>query len=53
MALDLPSVLGGLAQGFLDFGKSTVDLLGTGTASVADLVQSGGKSTKNQDDFRK
>lgn len=50
---DLPSILGGMAQGFLDFGKGTVDLFGTGGAAIADLIQSGGRNTKNQDDFRK
>ena len=49
--MDLPSVLGGLAQGFYDFGKSAVDLFGTGGAAFADLIQ--GTGTKNQDDFRK
>ena len=49
--MDLPSVLGGLAQGFVDFGKSAVDLFGTGGAAFADLIQ--GTGTKNQDDFRK
>lgn len=53
---DLPSILGGMAQGFLDFGKSAVDLFGTGGAAVGDLVdtiKTGKVSTKNQDDFRK
>lgn len=53
---DLPSILGGMAQGFLDFGKSAVDLFGTGGAAVGDLVdtiRTGKVSTKNQDDFRK
>lgn len=52
----LPSILGGMAQGFLDFGKSAVDLFGTGGAAVGDLVdtiRTGKVSTKNQDDFRK
>lgn len=53
---DLPSILGGMAQGFLDFGKSAVDLFGTGGAAIGDLVdtiKTGKVSTKNQDDFRK
>lgn len=53
---DLPSILGGMAQGFLDFGKSAVDLFGTGGASIADLIESartGKVTTKNSDDFRK
>ena len=53
---DLPSILGGMAQGFVDFGKSAVDFFGTGGASIADLIESArtGKVTaKNQDDFRK
>ena len=53
---DLPSILGGMAQGFVDFGKSAVDLFGTGGASIADLIESartGKVTTKNQDDFRK
>ena len=53
---DLPSILGGMAQGFLDFGKSAVDFFGTGGASIADLIESartGKATTKNQDDFRK
>ena len=53
---DLPSILGGMAQGFLDFGKSAVDLFGTGGASIADLIESartGKATTKNSDDFRK
>lgn len=53
---DLPSILGGMAQGFLDFGKGAVDLFGTGGAAVGDLVdtiRTGKVSTKNQDDFRK
>lgn len=49
--MDLPSVLGGLAQGFTDFGKSVVDLFGTGGAAIGDLLQ--GTGTRNQDDFRK
>lgn len=48
---NLPSILGGLAQGFVDFGKSAVDLFGTGGAAIGDLIQ--GTGTKNQDDFRK
>lgn len=54
--MDLPSILGGLAQGFVDFGKSAVDLFGTGGAAVGDAVESlrtGKVTTKNQDDFRK
>ena len=53
---DLPSILGGLAQGFVDFGKSAVDLFGTGGAAVGDAIESlrtGKVTTKNQDDFRK
>ena len=53
---DLPSILGGMAQGFLDFGKSAVDLFGTGGAAIGDLadtIRTGKVSTKNQDDFRK
>lgn len=53
---DLPSILGGMAQGFIDFGKGAVDLFGTGGAAVGDLVdtiRTGKVSTKNQDDFRK
>lgn len=53
---DLPSILGGMAQGFLDFGKSAVDLFGTGGASIADLIESartGKVTTRNSDDFRK
>lgn len=45
-----------MAQGFLDFGKSAVDLFGTGGASIADLIESartGKVTTKNSDDFRK
>lgn len=49
--MDLPSVLGGLAQGFKDFGTSVVDLFGTGGAAIGDLLQ--GTGTRNQDDFRK
>ena len=48
---DLPSILGGLAQGFIDFGKGAVDLFGTGGAAIGDLIQ--GTGTKNQNDFRK
>ena len=48
---DLPSILGGLAQGFIDFGKGAVDLFGTGGAAIGDLIR--GTGTKNQDDFRK
>jgi len=53
---DLPSILGGMAQGFIDFGKGAVDLFGTGGAAIGDLVESartGKVTTKNQDDFRK
>lgn len=53
---NLPSILGGLAQGFVDFGKSAVDLFGTGGASIADLIESaktGQVTSKNSDDFRK
>lgn len=50
---DLSSILGGMIQGFKDFGTGVVDLFGTGGAAIGDLIQSGGTSTKNQDDFRK
>lgn len=50
---DLSSILGGMVQGFKDFGTGLVDLFGTGGAAIGDLFQSGGRSTKNQDDFRK
>lgn len=53
---DLPSILGGMAQGFTDFGKGLVDMFGTGGAAIGDLVDSirtGKVTTKNQDDFRK
>lgn len=53
---DLPSILGGMAQGFIDFGKGAVDLFGTSGAAIGDLVdtiKTGKVSTKNQDDFRK
>ena len=53
---DLPSILGGLAQGFVDFGKSAVDMFGTGGAAIGDLIEgarTGKVTTKNQDDFRK
>lgn len=50
---DLSSILGGMIQGFKDFGTGVVDMFGTGGAAIGDLFQSGGRSTKNQDDFRK
>ena len=53
---DLPSILGGMAQGFIDFDKGAVDLFGTSGAAIGDLVdtiRTGKVSTKNQDDFRK
>lgn len=53
---DLPSILGGLAQGFVDFGKGAVDMFGTGGAAIGDLIEgarTGKVTTKNQDDFRK
>lgn len=53
---DLPSILGGMAQGFVDFGKGAVDMFGTGGAAIGDLIESartGKVTTKNQDDFRK
>ena len=53
---DLPSILGGMAQGFMDFGKGAVDLFGTGGAAIGDLIESartGKVTTKSQDDFRK
>lgn len=53
MAGELSSILGGLAQGFKDFGTGLVDMFGTTGAAIGDIFQSGGRSTKNQDDFRK
>lgn len=53
---DLPSILGGMAQGFVDFGKGVVDMFGTGGAAIGDLIEgarTGKVTTKNQDDFRK
>lgn len=53
---DLPSILGGMAQGFVDFGKGVVDMFGTGGAAIGDLIEgarTGKITTKNQDDFRK
>ena len=53
---DLPSILGGMAQGFVDFGKGAVDMFGTGGAAIGDLIEgarTGKVTTKNQDDFRK
>ena len=45
-----------MAQGFVDFGKSAVDLFGSGGAAIGDLVETirtGKVTTRNQDDFRK
>ena len=53
---DLPSILGALAQGFIDFGKAGVDLFGTGGAAIGDLaesIQTGKVTNRRQDDFRK
>lgn len=56
MENNLPSILGGMAQGFTDFGKGLVDMFGTGGASVLDLIESaktGNVTNRRQDDFRK
>ncbi len=53
---DLSSILGGMIQGFKDFGTGVVDLFGTGGAAIGDAIasiQNGRATTKNQDDFRK
>lgn len=53
---DLSSILGGMVQGFKDFGTGLVDLFGTGGAAIGDAIssiQTGRATTKNQDDFRK
>jgi hypothetical protein len=53
---DLSSILGGMVQGFKDFGTGIVDLFGTGGAAIGDAIssiQTGRATTKNQDDFRK
>lgn len=53
---DLSSILGGMVQGFKDFGTGLVDMFGTGGAAIGDAIasiQSGRATTKNQDDFRK
>ena len=56
MENNLPSILGGMAQGFTDFGKGLFDMFGTGGASVLDLIESaktGNVTNRRQDDFRK
>ena len=53
---DLSSILGGMVQGFKDFGTGLVDMFGTGGAAIGDAItsiQTGRATTKNQDDFRK
>ena len=53
---DLSSILGGMVQGFKDFGTGLVDMFGTGGAAIGDAIESirTGKATnKNQNDFRK
>jgi hypothetical protein len=53
---DLSSLLGGMVQGFKDFGTGLVDFFGTGAANIGDVItglQTGHATTKNQDDFRK
>ena len=53
---DLSSILGGMVQGFKDFGTGLVDMFGTGGAAFGDAIESirtGRATTKNQDDFRK
>ena len=53
---DLSSILGGMVQGFKDFGTGLVDMFGTGGAAIGDVIssiQTGRATTKNQDDFRK
>lgn len=53
---DLSSILGGMVQGFKDFGTGLVDFFGTGAANIGDIASSiatGRTTTKNQDDFRK
>lgn len=56
MENNLPSILGGMAQGLTDFGKGLFDMFGTGGASVLDLIESaktGNVTNRRQDDFRK
>lgn len=56
MENNLPSILGGMAQGFTDFGKGLFDMFGTGGASVLDLIEgakTGNVTSRHQDDFRK
>lgn len=53
---DLSSILGGMVQGFKDFGTGLVDMFGTGGAAIGDAIESirtGRATSKNQDDFRK
>ena len=53
---DLSSILGGMIQGFKDFGTGLVDMFGTAGAAIGDSIasiQSGKATSKNQDDFRK
>ncbi len=53
---DLSSILGGMVQGFKDFGTGLVDMFGTAGAAIGDSIasiQSGKATSKNQDDFRK
>ena len=53
---DLSSILGGMVQGFKDFGTGLVDFFGTGAANIGDIASSiatGRATTKSQDDFRK
>lgn len=53
---DLSSILGGMVQGFKDFGTGLVDMFGTGGAAIGDAIESirtGRATNKNQDDFRK
>lgn len=52
----LSSILGGMIQGFQDFGTGLFDMFGTGGAAIGDAIESirTGKATnKNQNDFRK
>lgn len=52
----LSSILGGMIQGFQDFGTGLVDMFGTGGAAIGDAIESirtGRATNKNQDDFRK
>lgn len=53
---DLSSILGGMVQGFKDFGTGLVDMFGTGGAAIGDAIESirtGRATNRNQDDFRK